>query len=61
MQAVGIDGFHFSMDYMNSKFIEYQGVETPISKLKGSPVSYDVESLIKKWEWVSNNQSRSSL
>ena len=56
MQVVGIDGFHFSMNYMNSKIIEHHGHQIPLSKLKGSPVSYDVEGLIKKWESVSHKQ-----
>ncbi|MBT6727520.1 MAG: hypothetical protein HOA75_12310 [Deltaproteobacteria bacterium] len=47
MQAVEIDGVHFLMNHKNLKFIEYQGVEAPVSQLRGSPMSSDLKSLIK--------------
>ncbi len=46
----------FQVNYMNSKIIEHHGHQIPLSKLKGSPVSYDVEGLIKKWESVNHKQ-----
>ena len=47
MQAVEIDGVHFLMNHKNLKFIEYQGVEAPVSQLRGSPMFSDLKSLIK--------------
>lgn len=47
MQAVEIDGVHFLMNHKNLKFIEYHGVEAPVSQLRSSPMSSDLKSLIK--------------
>lgn len=45
IQSVGIDGFHYTNDYLASHFIRRDGKDIPLSKVKGGPESYDVEKL----------------
>lgn len=45
VQSVGIDGFHHTNEYLRSHFIQRNGEEIPLSRVKGGPESYDVEKL----------------
>ena len=45
IQTVGIDGFHYTNDYLASHFIVRGGETIPLSRVKGGPESYDVEKL----------------
>ena len=45
VQCVGIDGFHYYQDYLDSHFIEKEGQSIPLARIKGAPESYDVKKL----------------
>ena len=45
VQAVGIDGFHYRQDYLDSHTIERGGEIIPLARIKGAPETYDVEKL----------------
>lgn len=45
VQAVGIDGFHYHQDYLDTHEIERDGEIIPLAKIKGAPETYDVEKL----------------
>lgn len=45
VQAVGIDGFHYCQEYLDSHEIERDGRIIPLKTIKGAPETYDVEKL----------------
>ena len=45
VQSVGIDGFHYHQDYLDSHAIVRDGQTIPLAKIKGAPETYDVEKL----------------
>lgn len=45
VQSVGIDGFHYRQDYLDSHYIERNGETIPLARIKGAPETYDVEKL----------------
>ena len=45
VQSVGIDGFHYPQDYLDSHTIVRDGETIPLARIKGAPESYDVEKL----------------
>lgn len=45
VQAVGIDGFHYPQDYLDSHWISRDGQALPLAKIKGAPETYDVAAL----------------
>ena len=45
VQSVGIDGFHYHQDYLDSHAIVRNGATIPLAKIKGAPETYDVEKL----------------
>lgn len=45
VQAVGIDGFHYHQDYLDSHEIQRDGEIIPLKRIKGAPETYDVERL----------------
>jgi len=45
VQTVGIDGFHYTNDYLAGHYTQRNGETVPLSKVKGGPESYDVEKL----------------
>jgi len=44
-QAAGIDGFHYSQDYLNSHYICKSGDKILMRDIKGSAETYDFEKL----------------
>ena len=48
LQAIGLDGFHYPNEYLNSHTIERDGNEIPLIKVKGCPESFDAEHLADK-------------
>ena len=44
-QAVGIDGFHYNQDFLDSHTVNRSGVIIPLAKIKGAPETYDVKKL----------------
>ena len=47
-QAVGIDGFHYSQEYLNSHYICKNGSKILMRDIKGSAETYDFEKLHEK-------------
>lgn len=47
LQSVGIDGFHYPQDYLDSHFITRKGETIALAKIKGAPESYDVSKLAR--------------
>ena len=45
VQCVGIDGFHYHQDYLDSHSVYRNGEIIPLAKIKGAPESYDVKKL----------------
>ena len=45
VQSAGIDGFHYTNEYLRSHFILRDGETIPLSRVKGAPESYDVKKL----------------
>lgn len=45
VQCVGIDGFHYYQDFLDSHMIYRNGETIPLAKIKGAPESYDVQKL----------------
>lgn len=45
VQCVGIDGFHHYQEYLDSHFIEKDGLQIPLARIKGAPESYDVAKM----------------
>ena len=47
-QGVGMDGFHRRQEYLLSHTTAVDGKEIPMVDIKGAPVTFDLEGLIKK-------------
>lgn len=45
VQTVGIDGFHYTQDYLGSHSLARGGENIPLNKIKGAPETYDVAHL----------------
>jgi pantothenate kinase len=45
MQAVGMDGFHYSREYLNGNYMEKNGAKILMREVKGSAETYDFEKL----------------
>ena len=58
VQSVGIDGFHYRQDYLDSHYIERNGATIPLARIKGAPESYDVEKLRALLEHVYEDGQR---
>ena len=53
VQAAGIDGFHYSREYLEGRFVNRGGVEIPMREVRGSAETYDFEKLTAKLEALS--------
>jgi pantothenate kinase len=42
--CLGLDGWHFPNAYLDSHFVEHNGVKIPLRSIKGAPESYDVSA-----------------
>ena len=47
-QAVGMDGFHRRQEYLLSHTANVNGREIPMVRIKGAPVTFDLEALRRK-------------
>ncbi len=45
MQVIGMDGFHRRQEYLLSHTAERDGVQIPMVRIKGAPVTFDLEKL----------------
>ena len=48
IQGIGIDGFHYYNDYLNSHYVEKDGRQILMRSLKGTPCTFDVARLKDK-------------
>lgn len=46
--AVGMDGFHRYEEYLVSHTVEHDGINIPMVKIKGAPITFDLEKLTGK-------------
>ena len=59
--ALGIDGFHFSNDYMNAHFAIVNGSTIPMKMIKGAPETFDVDTLHNKIREVRQDDTKWSI
>lgn len=52
IQALGLDGFHYHSDYINSHDAIVLGERVPMKQVKGCPETYDTEKLRQKLEQI---------
>lgn len=52
IQALGLDGFHYHSDYINSHDAIVLGEKVPMKQVKGCPETYDTEKLRQKLEQI---------
>ena len=45
IKALGIDGFHYTNEYMNAHFAMVDGSTIPMKMIKGAPETFDVDGL----------------
>ena len=52
IQSLGLDGFHYHSDYINSHDAIVLGEKVPMKQVKGCPETYDTEKLRQKLEHI---------
>lgn len=52
IQSLGLDGFHYHSDYINSHDAIVLGEKVPMKQVKGCPETYDTEKLRQKLEQI---------
>ena len=52
IQALGLDGFHYHSDYINSHDAIVLGEKVPMKQVKGCPETYDTAKVRKKLEKI---------
>ena len=45
LTAVGMDGFHFSQDYLNAHTVQRNGEPISLGRIKGAPETFDLDRL----------------
>ena len=53
VQAVGMDGFHHRQDYLLMHTVELDGEQIPMARIKGAPITFDLDALTRKIREVS--------
>ena len=48
IRAIGMDGFHFNNEYLETHTVEVDGQTVPMKSIKGAPQTFDVDSLMSK-------------
>ncbi len=48
IRALGMDGFHYTNEYLKANKIVIDGEEVPLMSIKGAPETFDVDSLQEK-------------
>ena len=56
IQAIGIDGFHRRQKYLLSHTVIRDGNEIPMVKIKGAPVTFDLEGLTRQIQKVASGK-----
>ncbi len=52
VQYAGMDGFHHRQEYLLTHTVEVSGEEIPMAKIKGAPITFDLDALRAKIEEV---------
>lgn len=58
VQAIGLDGFHFNSEYINSNSINIGGKETPMSEVKGCLETFDIDKFKVKLKQLKKGNIR---
>ena len=60
LQAVGMDGFHLRQEeYLLTHTVELDGEQIPMARIKGAPITFDLDALTRKiWEVSEGNICR---
>ena len=45
IQGIGMDGFHRRQDYLQTHYIEKDGMRLPMVEIKGAPITFDLDKL----------------
>lgn len=53
VQAVGMDGFHLRQEYLLTHTVEVNGEAIPMARIKGAPITFDLDALTRKIREVS--------
>lgn len=56
VQSVGMDGFHLRQEYLLTHAVELDGEEIPMARIKGAPITFDLQALRTKIEEVAQGQ-----
>ncbi len=56
VQAVGMDGFHLRQEYLLTHTVELDGEQIPMARIKGAPITFDLQALRTKIEEVAQGQ-----
>lgn len=55
IQGIGIDGFHYKNEYLETNFIEKDDERINLKKIKGAPETFNYKSLREKLENIKND------
>ncbi len=58
IRAVGLDGFHYPNNYLDSHYAMINGETVPLKSIKGAPETFDVESLQAKLRAVRRAEAK---
>ena len=56
VQSVGMDGFHLRQEYLLTHTVEVNGEAIPMARIKGAPITFDLQALRTKIEEVAQGQ-----
>ena len=56
LQAVGMDGFHLRQSYLLTQTVEVNGEVIPMARIKGAPITFDLQALRTKIEEAAQGQ-----
>lgn len=57
VQSVGMDGFHLRQEYLLTHTFELDGEEIPMARIKGAPITFDLQALRTKIEEAAQGQT----
>ncbi len=57
IQSIGMDGFHHYQDYLASHTVVKNGEEIPMARVKGSPISFDLEQMTQRIRQVAAGEN----
>ena len=57
VQSVGMDGFHLRQEYLLTHTVELDGEQIPMVRIKGAPITFDLQALRTKIEEMAQGQT----